>query len=435
MQKAKLLRYLFLGLWFGAVPLALAWLLVEVVKSEHAIPTNPIGWIRFRAYDQWVPALIVAFTLFEMLLYNWKHALPGARLAGVAGRLDLPPGLRREYEQAGQLLEESARILHKYRKSVERHVPPAARESLAAALEQLRTEMEAEQLDATSFCEALDRTDRLVVRHLGRWRKSELREYAESILIAVAVALVLRAFVVEAFKIPSESMLPTLQVQDHIFVNKLAYGPPVPLTDWRLFRRLPPKRGDVMVFRYPVDPQQDFIKRVIALEGDTLEVRSGHPWINGWEVPHCKVGELQSGGDQGWKRGTLYVEFLGDYAYLTLFEGGDNDYESRRDDFIAEGPYRVAPGEVWVLGDNRNNSSDSRAWNHRAGGGVPYALIKGKAMFVWLSFGPNGGFNRLLHNVMGQPRLPKPQESPALLKGIEDCLSKRPSITLPPPPR
>ncbi len=111
-------------------------------------------------------------------------------------------------------------------------------------------------------------------------------------------------------------MLPTLQIQDHIFVNKLAYGPAIPYTNLRLFNSLPPARGDVMVFEYP-DPnpnneRQDFIKRVIALEGDTLSVESGHPLINGWRIPNCRIGEYSyhEGTDSSVKTSELYMEFL-----------------------------------------------------------------------------------------------------------------------------
>jgi signal peptidase I len=218
-------------------------------------------------------------------------------------------------------------------------------------------------------------------------------------------------------------MLPTLQIQDHIFVNKLAYGPVVPLIGSRVFSSLPPKRGDIIVFEYPdpdpVHERQDFIKRVIALEGDTLSVDRGHPVINDWRVPSCRVGryEFDEGSGPPLKSGDLFVEFLGDYSYLTLFE--DVGFAGK------EGPYHVKPGETWVLGDNRNNSSDSRAWLGRRGGGV---------MFVWLSFGSdNITWDRIFTNVLGKPRLPK-EASPELVQGIARCLEQRPVQTLPPPP-
>src|SRR5690606_2509056 len=139
--------------------------------------------------------------------------------------------------------------------------------------------------------------------------------------------------------------------------------------------------------------------------------------------PNCRVGSYRStsGHDFGESEGgELYVEFLGEYAYLTLFETSRSEGH--------QGPYRVKPGEVWVFGDNRNNSSDSRAWFNRAGGGVPYASIKGRAMFVWLPV------ERLFVNVMGTPQLPQ-QTAPEVVHGVERCLKERPPLseTTPPP--
>jgi signal peptidase I len=369
-----------------------------------------------------------------MVLYHFRHSLPLAGVVGIGGRVDLPREVRRDYEHAAQLIDEAERILKRQRSAVEREVPLSAREELGEALENLREVMDKEQFDERAFGAAQGRAQKLVSRHLGRWQKGELREYAESIGIAVAVALLLRAFVVEAFKIPSGSMLPTLQIQDHIFVNKFAYGPTIPFTKTRVFHRLPPQYGDVMVFEFPdpnpSNPRQDFIKRVIALEGDTLVVDGGHPIINGWRVPSCRVGSYDyfEGDELRTKRGELFVEFLGEYSYLTLFE--EDRSEGR------QGPYKAKPGEVWVLGDNRNNSSDSRAWFGYQGGGVPYPNIKGRAMFVWMSFGPHGGvtWDRLFSNVMGKPRLPKGAPS-ALETGITSCLAERPPVEQTTPPR
>jgi signal peptidase I len=437
----KLFRYLFWALWFVLVPLALAGLTIWLLTPADVDPTaTGFDRIRYWVGDQPVPTLIVLFTVFEMALYHWRHELPLAQRLGMGGRADLPKDARRDYEQAVHLLDEAERILKKNEKSVKRHVPSSAREELETSLEALRGELERQPFDPDDFESAYEKANQRVSRHLGRWRKGELREYAESIGIAIAVALLLRAFVVEAFKIPSGSMLPTLQIQDHIFVNKFAYGPTVPFTKKRVFDRLPPRYGDVMVFEFPdpnpQNPKQDFIKRVIARPGDVLQVDAGHPIINGWRVPSCHVGsyDFSEGDDLSPKRGELFVEFLGEYSYLTLFE------EERFSDG-RQGPYQVKPGEVWVLGDNRNNSSDSRAWNGGRGGGVPAENIKGRAMFVWLSFGPGGGvfgikWNRVLHDVMGHPVLPI--EAPQHLKeGVDRCVSQRPPIaeTTPPPPK
>ncbi|MBN2195126.1 MAG: signal peptidase I [Polyangiaceae bacterium] len=456
MQRSKLLRTAFWAFWFGLVPLLLAWAAVDLLKSDDAFTPGLVSRVRFWLDDQRIPALIVFFTVFEMTLYRWRHRLPLASQVGAGGRPDVPARLRHDYEQALQLLDESMRLLRKNRRAVERNVPAPARADLDDALDSLRAEVEAERFVEEGFVEASARASTLVARHLGPWRKSELREYAESIIVAILVAMLLRAFVVEAFKIPSASMLPTLQIQDHIFVNKLVYGPPIPYTERRLFQRLPPGRGDVMVFEFPENRADDYIKRAVAFPGDTLVVRAGHPFINGWMVPHCFVGALDdtAGGGHSDQRGLLYMEYYGDYSYLTLHEDGRHsgessatlspgklfedspDAASRFDPLDEEGPYRVDTDEVWVLGDNRDNSSDSRAWNNRRGGGVPFPLIKGRAMFVWLSFSPNRfiQLGRILHDVMGRPSLPKAQTTPAIQAGIDECLAKRPANTLPPRP-
>lgn len=417
-------RFLFWPLWFIVVPLGLALAtLALLIPSEDAL--SPIG-IRRWVDEQKVPAAIVLFTVYELIINHFRHSLPFASQLGFGGRAELSPETRRAYEHASQLLEEAQRILKRNKRAILRDLPGAAREELAESLTKLRSSMQQEPFDEQAFSSAYEKASDLVTRHLGRWQRGELREYTESILIAVGVALLLRAFVVEAFKIPSGSMLPTLQIQDHIFVNKFAYGPTIPFSKTRLYDGLPPKRGDVIVFEYP-DPnpraeRQDFIKRVMALPGDKLEVMDSHPSINGWEVPHCAVGEYLGA--------ELYIEYLSDYSYLATFEEG-----ARRG---KEGPWVAKPGEVWVMGDNRDNSHDSRAWTQ--GGGVPFANIKGRAMFVWLSFNDSDSFfgrvtwDRLFTNVMGTPRLPKgaPEE---VLNRIQTCLAQRPQVTYPPDPR
>jgi signal peptidase I len=432
----KTYRYLLWPLWFVIVPAGLSVLTYNLVApTESIIPVSLWDNVQYYVKDQPVPALIVLFTIFEMVLYSYRHSLPGAQYLGTSERNDVPKGVRREYEQASHLLDEAERIQRRNRSAVERALTSDSRAELGEALEDLRDAMSKTPFSEADFLERYDRASRLVGKHLGAWQKGELREYLESIGVAVGVALLLRAAVVEAFKIPSGSMLPTLQIQDHIFVNKLAYGPPIPFTKTRLFSRLPPKRGDVMVFEYP-DPnpqaeRQDFIKRVIALEGDELSVEGGHPIINGWKVPSCRVGsyEFDEGPDSGMKRGDLFVEYLGEYSYLTLYEEGRADGR--------QGPYHVKSGETWVLGDNRNNSSDSRAWYGGRGGGVPDANIKGRAMFVWLNFKKNGwpDPDRLFTHVLGTPKLPV-GAPPDILAGIDRCLKERPPAdqTLPPPP-
>jgi signal peptidase I len=426
LKKAKVVLW---PVWFLLLPLALAWLTVQVLSPGDGFqPTTILDQVLWYIGDQRVPATIGFFTLYEMLVYHYRHVLP---LAGPGGRDDMPKEALRAYEQAAQLLDESDRILRKHRPEIEASTPAAAREELSDSFTALRRAMAKTPFDVRSFDDSHERAARLFQKHLGRFRKGELREYAESIFVAIGVALLLRAFVIEAFKIPSGSMLPTLQIQDHIFVNKLAYGPQIPFTSVRLWNSLPPKRGDVIVFVYPDSapdqPAQDFIKRAIALPGDTLVVEGGHPIINGWRVPSCRVGsyEYREGASNPPKRGDLFVEFLGDMSYTTLYEEGRADGE--------QGPYYVKAGETWVLGDNRNNSSDSRAWYGGRGGGVPDANLKGRALFVWWG---EPLADRLFVGVMGEPDLPKAGATPEIVAGIKRCLATRPpvSMTTPPPP-
>jgi signal peptidase I len=343
--------------------------------------------------------------------------------------------MRTPFERARTLLEEAAGILEKNKDAVVRDLSTKEREKLRADLDALEEAMEREPFDEESFVDALVKADGEVDTRLGRWRKSEVREYAESILVAIAVAMALRAFVVEAFKIPSGSMIPTLQVGDHIFVNKFTYGPAVPWTRTRLWSRMPPGRGDVIVFSYPEHPDQDFIKRVIAIPGDRLEARGGHPSINGWEVPSCPVGPYAytEAPDGAKHEGEVFVEFLEDEAYLTLYDRGTLASEY-------QGPYFVPPNQVWVMGDNRNNSHDSRMWFGGQGGGVPFENIKGRALFIWLSVADSMDWSRIFAPVMGRPpgHGPFGGMAPAMKRlepAIDKCLRERPALdkTRPPP--
>jgi len=421
-------------LWFVLIPIVLAsvlvWSLTPPSGVEHG---GALGWLEAVVRDQPVPMGIVLFTAFEMALWAVRLQLPLARHAHPPLRPDLPQHLRTPVDRARGLLEEADVILKKYDKDVTKELSAREREKLTVDLDGLRKAMTARPFDEEAFVDALVRADGEVDVRLGRWRKSEVREYLESILIAVGVALALRAFVVEAFKIPSGSMIPTLQVGDHIFVNKFVYGPAVPWTRARFWSNTPPRRGDVMVFAFPEHPEQDFIKRVIALPTDRLEVKNGHPWINGWEVPHCYVGvysynEFDSAA--GKQDGDLFVEYLEDEAYLTLYTRGFSAIPAEQ-----QGPFTAKEGEVWVMGDNRNNSHDSRMWWGGQGGGVPYANIKGRAMFVWLSY-PDTGVDgsRLFVPVMGRPRLPEAMQH--LAPAVEKCFKERPSLdkTYPPEP-
>ncbi|MSP61097.1 MAG: signal peptidase I [Myxococcales bacterium] len=238
--------------------------------------------------------------------------------------------------------------------------------------------------------------DRKLDEHLAFARKSTVREYTESIAVAVLIALFLRAFVVEAFKIPSGSMIPTLQVGDHIFVNKFIYGirPPWPWEEMEFGREHPkffmglrkPERGEVIVFKYPKDPDKDFIKRIVAIEGDTVEIRQNLVYVNGQPVQHLPADGNPCEYED-------YDEARGQWEHR-LCEGFRDTLDGRTFSTILDQnsvgrswpPVTVAAGNVFVMGDNRDNSHDSRYW-----GTVPFELIKGKAMIVWWSAGEPEG--------------------------------------------
>ena len=432
----RALRSVYWAIWFVLAPLVLAAILVWALTPASGIDRGGIlGWIEERVRDQPVPFGIVTFTLFEMALWAVRHHLPLAFHAHPPLRDGLPKGMRGPFEKARGLLEEAESLLERHKEAVVRDLSSKEREQLRTSLESLEETMQREPFDEDAFLDALVKADGEVDTKLGRWRKSEVREYAESILVAIAVAMALRAFVVEAFKIPSGSMIPTLQVGDHIFVNKFTYGPAIPWTHSRLWQNMPPHRGDVMVFAYPEHPEQDFIKRVIAIPGDKLEARGGHPILNGWEVPSCSAGQYSYSESQDGTHheGEVFVEFLEDEAYLTLY-----DRQSVQNEY--QGPFYVKPGEVWVMGDNRNNSHDSRMWFGGTGGGVPFENIKGRALFVWLSVSETIDWSRMFAPVMGRPpsKGPFPGMNPALKAlevPVDKCLRERPPLEKTQPPK
>ena len=183
-------------------------------------------------------------------------------------------------------------------------------------------------------------------------KKRPIREYAKAIIIALLLALVIRTYIVQAFKIPSGSMIPTLLIGDHILVNKFIYGTKIPFSDRRFLVFEKPERGDIVVFRYPEAPKRDFIKRVIATEDDILESKNRTVYVNG-EV------------------------LIEPYVYYT-----DSaircERNNPRDNF---GPLIVPKGKVFVMGDNRDQSYDSRHW-----GFVDTKDIRGEALIIYWSW-------------------------------------------------
>lgn len=181
-------------------------------------------------------------------------------------------------------------------------------------------------------------------------KKSVWREYTEALLVALALALVIRTFIVQAFKIPSESMLNTLLVGDHLLASKFAYGVKIPFTDKYIYEGAAPERGDIIIFQYPNDPSVDYIKRVVGVPGDVIEVRDKQLYRNGLPVKEEYIRHTDPHG-----------------------------MESLRDNYA---PVTVPEGKYFVMGDNRDNSLDSRFWGY-----VDRSAIRAKAWRIYWSWG------------------------------------------------
>ncbi|HET6613080.1 MAG TPA: signal peptidase I [Kofleriaceae bacterium] len=350
---------------------------------------------------------------------------------------------RRLVREARSVIRETEKVLKKHGHDL----PTSLTDNLGGHLEALRA-ARSEQ-DGEALRRELEAIDRLSEDHLSEIHRSAAGEYAEAIVIALAIALVLRTFVVEAFKIPSSSMIPTLEIGDHIFVNKILFGLRIPGTDTKFFTFRGPHRGEVVVFKSPCEPGEDFIKRVIAVAGDTVEVRCGIVYVNGEPIDQVLADRSfeywdRNGPGGPWEseEASIYAETTNGKTYHTVHNvmrpesdaeragHGDATYEElrgaldfpmhnppdfrcqgpdqRTDEIIAEGQSRVEPsipektvhagvcgpqmryvvpdGYFFAMGDNREHSSDSRVW-----GPVPLEYLRGKALFIWASWADHPG--------------------------------------------
>jgi signal peptidase I len=244
--------------------------------------------------------------------------------------------------------------------------------------------------------------------------------------VAAGVALLVRSKLVESYRVLSGSMLPNLAPEDLILGYRQAY------------RQRAPRRGDVILFKSNAvddgnltDVPDVLVKRVIGLPGDRISMQRGIPVINGWTVPVCDVGEylyIWHGGENGLD-GRLLLEFLEDRAYLTVHAAGVATFDET---------YEVQDGELFVLGDNRNNSSDSRAWNDHKGGGVPFDAIQAKVQWFLAGRGADARWDfartlRSIDSLATTLSLDGVNLHP-LEDGIARCLAKRPANTEPPRP-
>ncbi len=219
-------------------------------------------------------------------------------------------------------------------------------------------------------------------------------EYSISFFPVILAVFLLRSFLVEPFKIPSGSMIPTLLVGDFILVNKFTYGIRLPVVNVKVLDLNSPRRGDVMVFRYPADPSLDYIKRVVGLPGDRIEYRDKSLTINGKPVPRAPLPDYES--RERLQYYPRFLENLDGREHEIILEKDTPGFVTRTMDFRHGGncdyndgglACTVPPGHYFVMGDNRDNSSDSRVW-----GFVPDENIVGKAFFIWLNLNDLGRF-------------------------------------------
>jgi signal peptidase I len=299
-------------------------------------------------------------------------------------------------------IKELRRVNAHLRKTFKRHkkrLQPEQQQVIEGALNDLHFALQQRDLDAATECYANVEQHLEVLLQAGK--KSALREFAEPVVSALLVTLLLWAFVVEAFKIPSRSMVPTLLDGDHIFVNKLAYGLRLPFTTSTLIRFSSPARGDVVVFVFskemavqyleriegqsarpdcaPPDnlthdtEDKDYIKRVIGLPGDTVQGIDHAIYVNGEPIPRLELYRRHMPGRQGQDGDQVWVEeALGDHKYVAHYQAQHSGGNF--------GPFIVRPDHVFVMGDNRDLSFDSRCW-----GQVPISHIKGEALLIWWS--------------------------------------------------
>lgn len=205
-------------------------------------------------------------------------------------------------------------------------------------------------------------------------------EYSKSFFPVILIVLVLRSFLVEPFRIPSGSMMPTLLDGDFILVNKFSYGVRLPVVDWKVIPVGEPQRGDVVVFRFPKDPSIDFIKRVIGLPGDIIEYRDKILYVNGTAADQNIVGSYLGEGAGLYMTGASERTEKLDAVEHAILINGNNPSRNIR--------VTVPEGQYFVMGDNRDHSNDSRFW-----GFVPEENLVGRAFMIWMNFDEkNDGF-------------------------------------------
>ncbi len=412
------------GIWFVALPALAACLMVRFLLPS---PTSTGGFLKLISrIGNASPVYfgVALFVLLSVVAKYWRYYLPGYRRVTQARNW---PKISLGHEQF-RILESAANLRHQLSRA---RAMQLRRRSLSADQDaQLSAYLQ--QLDAAvgqgsaAQAESLGHeVRRIAQRVLSKQRRNEVLLLTAAIGLPALLALLLRAWVFEAYEITSNSMLPTLEQGDRVAVSKVAYRSLLGLLGPQNSATIP-RRGDVIVFDHETgNGPEKLAKRVIGIPGDRITMNGGVPLINGWEVPHCDVGIfITIGAELESTAGRLMVEFLEDRAYLTLYTPFAPVFESL---------YEVHQNEVFVLGDNRNSSVDSRAWNHGRGAGVATGKIAGKveSYLIGTVHGDTADYGRLLHRLSTDVHI-RWVDTSQLAQGVKACLQKKPAQTYPP---
>lgn len=420
----RVVRAALRGLWFGIIPA-----LLSVVSVRYLIPsTAEVGLGRFQEFlarlgaEHAIELGALFLVLYALLVRAWRFSLPGGQYLSSLP-LSTVPGVAREEiverEEAHELHSVVSRGLER-----DKRLGAEQRQRIVSNLGDLTRALASESVARVH--EARDRLSEAASTVLVQHQKREGVSIALGIVGAALVALTLKGSVVGTYRVLSGSMLPTLKPGDHLAVNKLSYGLRSSFGEERRLPRLP-GRGDVVVFSHDEGGGlEDNVKRVIGLPGDHVKMDGLFPIINGWPVPSCNVGPYAYVSAGARATGRMRVEWLDDKAYLVLFGVGAPELERE---------YVVGPNEVFVLGDNRSDSLDSRTYNSGFGGGADLGAIEGRVDWFLTERKNNGdvSFRRLFAH-LGTDFTLEGVTVDELKSRIQACFDKRPIETHPPPP-